>query len=171
MKKLVRNIIILFSMTIVLSLSAFPVCAAEKTETDKASKSVEISKYLNKSYKKLVKKVPAAVALSKYEDPTGTGNIYVFKNADGISLFLRYDVKTKKISVLQNDQNKKLLIYGARLGLKTAKVKAAMKAAKCRYVKKEKFTSGYWLNYKKGKGTIRLRIESGKLTCFQWIRS
>ena len=79
MKKLTRHIIVLLSMTIVLSLSSFLVHAAEQTSADKASKSVEISKYLNKSYKKLVKKVPAAVALSKYEDPAGTGNIYVFK--------------------------------------------------------------------------------------------
>lgn len=139
-------------------------------------KKMEISGYLNKSYKKLAKKAPEATYQNAYMDPAGVGNVYVFQTSHGIAPFFRYDQKTQKISFVQisstgkDERQNRFTIYGASLGMTTKQVKAALKAKKCKYTGKQVYSSLTHLNYTKSGHKITIFIEKGKVTAVQWSR-
>lgn len=139
--------------------------------TVKKAATVKLEKYLNKSCKTLVKKVPEALKLSAGEDPAGMGNVYVFKTAtSGTSLFIRYNTSTMKITTLQNSYVKNLSLYGVKLGMKKSAAKSALKKNGWTYAGKAASGSGYKLQYKKSGHTIWVVLENGKVTCYQWVR-
>lgn len=135
------------------------------TCTVTVKKRVEISSYLNKKYTKLLKKVPEAIRPNS--DPIGQNNLYIFP--DG-GLFLRYDKKTKKISVLQNANSKGLSLYGVTLGMKLKTAKKKLKSAGCKYQKKVKAPTVTDYIYKKSGHQITVKVRSGKVSCVQWAR-
>ncbi len=140
-------------------------------------KKLELSNYLNKNYKKLKKKTPEAKHLDENADPAGLGNVYVFETSSGTELFYRYDKKKKKIqsiqisSVSDDSRQKRFTLYGISLEMSVKKAKAALKAKKCAYVRKETYSGGRTrLIYKKNGHMITLFIEKGKVTAYQWSR-
>lgn len=135
-------------------------------------KKIELSKYLNKKYTKMAKAVKAAEKLSAYEDPAGTGNVYVFKENYGTSLFFRYNTSTKLITTLQNDCKKNLTLYGVSLGMTHKKANAALKKAKWKYKEKNVLDSTrYKTVYTKKGSKIILCYDNKKLSWLQWYRN
>ena len=130
-------------------------------------KGLEISKYLGKTYTKLLKAEKKYVSIKKSEsDPLGENNLYLFPDD---SLFFRFDKKTKKISVLQNSYDPTLTLYGCKLGMKAKTSHKTLKANKCKYQKTEKGPHDRAnVYYQKGKHTIRVTVQSGRVEFFQW---
>lgn len=140
-------------------------------------KKLELSGYLNKSYKKLEKKTPEAKHLDENADPAGLGNVYVFETSSGTEPFYRYDKKRQRIQSIQissvsgDSRQKRFTLYGVSLEMSVKKAKAALKAKKCAYVRKETYSGGRThLIYKKSGHMITLFIEKGKVTTCQWSR-
>lgn len=138
-------------------------------------KRVEVSKYLNKDYKNLAKKVPTSVRIKKAEDPAGIGNLYVVKDNGGMGLFFRFNQKTKKISTLQIDHfypdQKKLSLYGIYYGMTAKQAKSAAKSNKLTCQRKDSYGKNlYTLTYKKSKHVISITFENGKVRTIGWRR-
>ena len=138
-------------------------------------KRLEVSGYLNKNYLKLARKVPAAEK-NTYNDPAGIGNLYTFSDYSGTAPFFRYDLKTKKISMLQiadavnKQEQARLTLYGVSLDMTAKQAKKAMKANKCKYRKISKYAAGYDLIYKRSGHQITLKFTDGKVSAIQWNR-
>ncbi len=146
---------------------------AKKSTTKKKSKKVkafDFSKYINSDYTKLVKKVPTAVHLNKAQDPAAIGNIYEIQNKEGL-LYFRYDQGTKKITEFQNSNQKKVSLYGVKLGMKASKAKSILKKKNCKLTQ-EKSISGNRkiIEYTKSGHKLTVRTTKGKVTCVQWSR-
>ena len=131
----------------------------------KVGKRTELSKLLNNNYKKLVKKSQFATFTNN--DPLSQGNLYVFPDN---SLFLRFNKNTKKADILQNSYNKKLMLYGVYIGQSGKKAKSTLKKKKWKLTNTVKPDTRTVLTYKKGKHQLTVWIDSGKVTCYQWIR-
>lgn len=132
---------------------------------------------MNKNYKKLKKKTPEVKHLDKNADPAGLGNVYVFETSSGTEPFYRYDKKRKKIQSIQISsvsgdlRQKRFTLYGISLEMSAKKAKAALKAKKCAYVRKETYSGGRTrLIYKKSGHMITLFIEKDKVITYQWSR-
>ncbi len=131
-------------------------------------RTIEISKYLNKSYTKLLKAESKYVKIEKaYSDPLGENNLYLFPDN---SLFFRYNKKNNKISVLQNAYDPALTLYGSALGMKAKTSHKTLKANKCVYKKKMTNPSSgrTILYYEKSGHTIEITIREGKVEFFKW---
>lgn len=126
----------------------------------------DLKDYVDKDYTKLVKKLPKEQYWDKYQDPAGTGNLYMF-DSNNMSFF-RYNIKTKKVSVVQNSDQKNIYLYGVKLGMTAAKAKSTLKSNKWAYKKKENGGGGYWMTFSKSTHTIRLLIVGGKVSSYQW---
>lgn len=150
-----KKIVIFIATIFLLSISVF------------AAPTVSVNKYLNNK-NLMIKKVPTAIKLSKAEDPAGLGNVYVFNKDGGMSLFLRYN--GNKVTVLQNDCEKNLVLYGVKLSQRKKTADKALKKRSWKYTRKEKGGGGCWLEYKKGTARIRLLINGGRVNCYQWQR-
>lgn len=139
-------------------------------------KRLEVSSYLNKSYKKLAKKAPETKYLNAAMDPAGIGTVYVFETSRGTEPFFRYDQKTKKISFLQlstvggDSRQNRYSLYGVSLGMTKKQAKAALKAEKCQYTGKQVNSGSTDLIYKKSGHKITVRIAQGKVSSLQWQR-
>lgn len=133
-------------------------------------KAFDFSKYINSNYTKLVKKVPTAVHLNKAQDPAAIGNIYEIQNKEGL-LYFRYDQATKKITEFQNSNQKKVSLYGVKLGMKASKAKSILKKKNCKLTQ-EKSISGKRkiIEYTKSGHKVTVRTTKGKVTCLQWSR-
>ena len=131
----------------------------------KVGKRTELSKLLNKNYTRLVKKSQFATFTNN--DPIAQGNLYVFPDN---SLFLRFDKNTKKAYILQNTYNKKLMLYGVYIGQSGKKVKSTLKKKKWKLTDTVKPDTRTVLTYKKGKQQLKVWIDGGKATGYQWNR-
>lgn len=140
-------------------------------------KTLELSGYLDKSYKKLVAKAPEAVYLNASSDPAGIGNVYVFETSKGTEPFFRYDQKTNKIQSIQISQKmgdmrqSRYTLYGVSLGMPWKNARSSLKANGWKANGKQATNYGATLLYfKKGGQKITLYIENGKVEAYQWSR-
>ncbi|MBQ6361590.1 MAG: Ig-like domain-containing protein [Lachnospiraceae bacterium] len=133
--------------------------------TVKVKKCVEISSYLNKKYKKLLKKLPDVSFNSN--DPMSQGNLYT--SSDG-QVFFRCNKKTKKISVLQNASDKGLTLYGVKLNMKAKTAKKKLLKAGYKYKKKVPAATVTDYIFKKSGHQITVKVSGGKVSCVQWAR-
>ena len=128
-------------------------------------KRVDMSKYLNKKYTKLLKKTKLAQRAAS--DPIGANNLYVFEDN---SLFFRYDKSTKKITVLQNNYDRTLSLYGVTLGMKPKTAKKYLLKAGCKFIEKNTYPAVTDCIFKKSGHTITVKLRNGKVDCVQWNR-